>query len=131
MIGSSTNWFLFYTRTLKNKRNLDDEMLPWWKYFVCKTETMKLDIRKKYVNANLRRRMEEYLEWLLPIFYIIRHGLNKDINQIIDNSESLLTQKHLRKLELLKDSSPPNWLNCTNYLLILKSAKWAYLEYCQ
>lgn len=83
-------------------------MLPWWTAFICNTEKTKLDIEKKDVNANLKRRMEEYIERLLPTLCIARHGLNIDFNKLIDNSENLLTQKHLRKLELLKDSSPPN-----------------------
>lgn len=77
-------------------------MTSWWNDFVANTEMIKLAIEEKDINENLRLRMEEYLERLLSTLYTIRHGLNKDINQLIDNSEDLLTQKHLRKLELLK-----------------------------
>ena len=47
---------------------------------------------------NLRPRMGKYLERLLPTLYIIRHELDKDINKLIDDSEILLTKKHIRKL---------------------------------
>jgi len=62
-------------------------------------------IERKDPNENLKRRMEEYLERLLPTLYIIKYGLDKDINKLIEDSEDLLTQKHLRKLELLKTST--------------------------
>ena len=48
--------------------------------------------------------MEEYLERLLSTLYIIRHVMDKDINELIDNSESVLTSRHLRKLSLLTNS---------------------------
>ena len=46
--------------------------------------------------------MEEYLERLLPTFFVIRHGLDKDINKLVDNSENELKRKHLNRLGLIK-----------------------------
>ena len=76
-------------------------MLPWWIAFVCNAEKIKLDIEKKDINADLRRRMEEYFERLLPTLYLIKYGLGADINVEVDKAYPKLTQKHLRKLENL------------------------------
>jgi len=64
-----------------------------------------VDVDKKDVNTNQRQRLKEYIVRLLPTLYIVRHGLDLDMNELIDNSEYLLTQKHLRKLESLNSKT--------------------------
>lgn len=104
-IGYLRDYVNFIDRTQKKLKNSDYEMLSWWAAFVCNAEKIKLDIVKKDANENLKRRMEEYLERLLPTLYVIRHGLNLDINKLIDSIENSLSQKHLRKLELIRHYS--------------------------
>ncbi len=101
-IGYLRDYVNFVDSTYKKKPNLEYTMLPWWNNFVTSTKLIKLSIEEKDPNENLKRRMEEYLEHLLPTLYIIRHGLKLDINCLIDKSEMNLTQKHLRKMELLQ-----------------------------
>ena len=75
--------------------------MPWWEQFIDGADSIKLEIEKGN-NGDLAKRLEQYLERLLPTLYIIRHGLGKDINQLIDESEDKLTQKHIRKMDILK-----------------------------
>jgi len=102
-IGYLRDYVNFVSVKPKNIKSVSHDTLSWWSTFIGDSEKVCLNIDKRNANEDLKIRLENYFKRLLPTLYIIRHGLAKDINKIIDNSDHLLNQKHLKKLEFITD----------------------------
>lgn len=100
-IGYLSDYVNFVDNQTKNQKNTPYEFISWWKDFLNGVDKTTLKIDRVDYKKNIRVRLRNYLDRLLPTLYIMRHGLDIDFNNLIDNSEVMLTQKHLKKLQLL------------------------------
>jgi len=101
-VGYLRDYVNFISRNSNKPKDSDFKLLPWWDSFVGNSEKIHLDMASKNPNEELKRRLENYLVRMLPTLYVIRHGLDKDINKIVDVSEYLLNKKHIEKLKILQ-----------------------------
>ena len=85
-----------------DKRNKDEPYIYWWSDFVAGLNAVKLSKPEMNTDEKLKSNLISFYNRLLPTLYLIRHGLDKDINNDVDLSEHLLKFNHKRKLFLLK-----------------------------
>ena len=101
-IGLLRDYLDFVDASSAKKLN-DASLLYWWEQFVCSYEKIILEARKDS-ESNLLLRTKHWFNKMLPTLYIVRFGLNIDINEELEKANFEISAKHLRKLEIIKNS---------------------------
>lgn len=101
-IGYLRDYVNFIDKKSKDKKDEIYKNLSWWNEFVTNTERVKLDIEKKDSTVNLKLKYKSYFERLIPTLYIVKYGLNIDLNHVVENSFEKLKSHHVNKLKKLK-----------------------------
>ncbi len=77
--------------------------LQWWESIVGHTEKISIG-SKKDTERMLLSRTKAWFERMIPMLYLVRHGLGISLDELIDRSEWRLKNRRLRKLEVLRKS---------------------------
>ena len=82
-------------------------LLDWWEEFVGGAKKISVNSKKDTEGA-LSRRIRDWFDRMIPTLYLVRHGLGVSLDTEIDKSEWRLTNRHSRKLELIRKSKTEN-----------------------
>ena len=101
-VGLVRDYIDFLAEPYQPGQKTELRLADWWQEFVSGTERYRMPIPQDAGVVSRHKTLRLFERWL-PSLYIIKHGLEMNLDEAVDKGKWRITEKHERQIRTLRD----------------------------